>query len=231
MEAKLLLIETSGKVGQVGLAEGNRLLTGAELSLQHKHNRDLAPAIKTLLDNAGWTARELGAVIVSLGPGSYTGLRVGLMSAKTLAYATGCGLIAVETFACLARQAGSVAGRLDVVDDAQRGNVYCQSFTRQGLTEDWRSASELAVAPYAEWLAHRDPSAWATGPGLHIQPAWQHDLPKKLPTEAWLPRLSSLLEEGLKNGKGMSTSQTQALEPLYLRPSSAEEKWEALGRT
>ena len=54
---------------------------------------------------AGWQPRDVQAVIVSRGPGSYTGLRVGIISAKTFAYATGCDLLAVDTFAALALQA------------------------------------------------------------------------------------------------------------------------------
>ncbi len=105
MEAKFLLLETSGSVGQVGLGLGSQLLAQQALDIHHRHNRDLAPAVAALLRGAGWRPRDLQGVIVSSGPGSYTGLRVGIMSAKTLAYVTGCVLIAVDTFACLARQA------------------------------------------------------------------------------------------------------------------------------
>ena len=58
-----------------------------------------------LLAKQAWRARELDGVIVSRGPGSYTGLRVGIISAKTLAYAVGCKLLAIDTFAAIARQA------------------------------------------------------------------------------------------------------------------------------
>ena len=75
------------------------------LDESRRHARDLAPAVRDLLAEQGWPARSLEAVIVSRGPGSYTGLRVGIMSAKTLAYATGCALLAVDTFAVIARQA------------------------------------------------------------------------------------------------------------------------------
>src|SRR5262245_52282348 len=93
---RLLILETSGRLGQVAVAGGSALRERRRLDEARRHARDLAPAVADLLATQGWKARDLHAVIVSLGPGSYTGLRVGLMSAKTLAYATGCTLIGVE---------------------------------------------------------------------------------------------------------------------------------------
>src|SRR5215471_12911522 len=105
MDARLLLLETSGRVGQVALAEGGRLRGVRRLEETRRHARDLAPAVRELLAAQGWRVRDLHGVIVSRGPGSYTGLRVGIMSAKALAYATGCTLLAIDTFAVIAGQA------------------------------------------------------------------------------------------------------------------------------
>src|SRR5262245_54581541 len=89
-EPRLLILETSGKTGRVALAEGARLGIVRTLDEARRHARDLAPTIAQLCADYGWKVRELDGVVVSLGPGSYTGLRVGIMSAKTLAYASGC---------------------------------------------------------------------------------------------------------------------------------------------
>src|SRR5207245_2582512 len=110
---RLLLLETSGRVGHVALAEGQTLRGARRLDEARRHARDLAPAVRDLLKDAGWTAKSLDAVIVSRGPGSYTGLRVGIMSATALAYATGCKLLGIDTFAVIARQAPPQAQRLD----------------------------------------------------------------------------------------------------------------------
>ena len=97
-----LLLETSGRVGTVAVATEDTLLAQVSLDQAQRHARDLVPAIAQLLKGQGWTARDLAGIFVSRGPGSYTGLRVGLMSAKTLAYAIGCRLILVDTFAAIA---------------------------------------------------------------------------------------------------------------------------------
>src|SRR6516225_3465310 len=71
-EPRFLSLETSGRVGQVALAEGDQVRGVRRLDEARRHARDLAPAVKDLLDRQGWRPRDLQAVIVSRGPGSYT---------------------------------------------------------------------------------------------------------------------------------------------------------------
>src|SRR5207245_2934455 len=120
-----------------------------------------------LLAQQGWKARELDAVFVSRGPGSYTGLRVGIMSAKTLSYATGCALLGIETFAAVAHQAPVGMARLDVIADAQQGRVYVQSFERTA-EETWQAVTALSIQRFDEWSSSRDASAGVSGPGLAV---------------------------------------------------------------
>jgi tRNA threonylcarbamoyladenosine biosynthesis protein TsaB len=230
MEVKFLLLETSGLNAQVGLGLGSRVLVQQALDIHHRHNRDLAPTVAALVRGAGWQPRDLQAVIVSRGPGSYTGLRVGIMSAKTLAYATGCRLIAVETFACLARQAPQDVSSLDVVADAQQGNVYTQSFERNERTRVWQTTSALSVEPVSAWLARRQPSTEVTGPGLIPLANKLGAFAKFVPSDCWLPKLETLLEAGIDQNS-IVPAELLTLEPLYLRPSSAEQKWDSLGRS
>jgi tRNA threonylcarbamoyladenosine biosynthesis protein TsaB len=126
--ARSLILETSQRLAQVALAEGDQVIAARSLEEARRHARDLAPALHELLAERSWAARSLEAIFVSRGPGSYTGLRVGVMSAKVLAYATGCALLAVDTFAALARQSG--AKLVDVIADAQQERVYAQRFWR-----------------------------------------------------------------------------------------------------
>jgi tRNA threonylcarbamoyladenosine biosynthesis protein TsaB len=188
-----------------------------------RHARELTPAMAELLAEQNWRPRDIQAMIVSRGPGSYTGLRVGIMSAKTFAYAAGCALIAVDTFAAIALQAPPPISRVDVLADAQQDKVYVQSFVRS--TEDWQPASELAIRKFAEWLAAREPSAWVTGPGLL---KWASHLPtevSQIDASLWEPQPASLLRIGLARYRAGQRDDLWTLEPLYLRPSSAEEQW------
>src|SRR5438067_2106851 len=144
MNPRLLILETSGRIGLVGLAEGSRLVASRRLDEARRHARDLAPAVAELLKDQKWKPGDVQAVIVSRGPGSYTGLRVGIMSAKTFAYATGCPLLAIDTFAAIAAQAPVEASRVDVIADAQQEKGYVQRFVR-AEPDHWSAASALRI--------------------------------------------------------------------------------------
>ncbi len=222
---RLLILETSGRTGYVGVALGEELRGVRRLDEARRHARDLAPAMAELLAKQGWRPRDIHAVIVSRGPGSYTGLRVGIMSAKAFAYAAGSALIAVDTFPVLASQAPASIARVDVLADAQQDKVYVQSFARSA--EEWQPASELAIRRFADWLTAREPSTWVTGPGLL---KWASHLPADIPqaeASLWEPQPASLLRLGLQRYSAGNPDDPWTLEPLYLRPSSAEEQWRA----
>ncbi len=220
---RLLLLETSGRRGLVAVAAGATVRGLRRLDESRRHARDLAPAVADLLAEQGWKARQLDGVIVGRGPGSYTGLRVGLMSARTLAYATGCALLGIDTFAVIARQAPAECSLIDVLADAQQDKVYVQSYARS--CEGWRTAGELGIRPFAQWLAERDDRAWVGGPGLV---KWHSHLPEGVPytpQEAWEPGVEALLALGLARLESGQRDDPFVLEPLYLRGSSAEEQW------
>jgi tRNA threonylcarbamoyladenosine biosynthesis protein TsaB len=224
---RLLILETSGRAGQVALAVGDEVRGARVLDETRRHARDLAPTVADLLQGQGWRARDLDGVIVGRGPGSYTGLRVGLMSARTLAYATGCALLAVDTFAALAFQVPTEVERVDVLADAQQDRVYFQPFVR--VEGGWRPPAGPAVIRVADWLAQRESSAAVTGPGLV---KWQGQLPPEIPrvpAEAWHPRPESLLRLGLARFRAGERDDLWTVEPLYLRASSAEEQWDRRG--
>jgi tRNA threonylcarbamoyladenosine biosynthesis protein TsaB len=217
---RLLLIDTSHRLGLVALAEGERVLGERRLDEARRHARDLVPAMRDLLVEQGWRARELAGVVVSRGPGSYTGLRVGVMSAKTLAYAAGCKLLAIDTFAAIAWQAPPEATALDVIADAQQEKLYVQRFTASA------AADVLRIQAFAEWQATLADEAWVSGPGLE---KFAKQLPphvRLVPQEEWFPRGGSLLRLGLARLQCGEHDDPFVIEPIYLRPSSAEEKWQ-----
>jgi len=228
-EPRLLVIETSSQAGQVALAAGERLLGVRRLDEARRHARDLAPAVRDLLTEQAWRARDLQGVVVSRGPGSYTGLRVGVMSAKALAYATGCALLAVDTFAAIARQAAPEALTLHVLADAQQDKIYVQPFRRAAAGAELTALSALTIQPVEEWLPRLPAGAWVSGPGLRKYAG-------RLPAGVSLvevnrrePQPESLLQLGLARYLRGERDDLWAVEPLYLRPSSAEEQWDRKG--
>jgi tRNA threonylcarbamoyladenosine biosynthesis protein TsaB len=223
-EPRILILETSGKVGQVALAEGEELRGVHRLDEARRHARDLVPAVAELLKANRWQPKDVQAVIVSRGPGSYTGLRVGIMSAKTFAYVTGSTLLAIDTFAAIAAQSPKDATSVDVLADAQQKKVYVQRFDRLG--SGWAPASPLRIDSLTNWLTQRDPGAWVTGPGLRAYSGLLSEQVLTVPAAAWDPQPVSLLKLGLARYRAGECDDYWTLEPLYLRPSSAEEKWQ-----
>lgn len=225
-DPRLLILETSGRRGAVAVARGEQLLGVRILDEGQRNARDLAPTVAELLRAQGWAVKQLDTVVVSRGPGSYTGLRVGIMTAKTLAYATGCAVLGIDTFAAVALQSPPECPRVDVIGDAQKEDVYVQPFARGDV---WRSSGELRVEPFALWLERRDPEAWVSGPGLV---KWEARLPPdipRVPVGSREPSVESLLALGLARYRAEERDDLFALEPLYLRPSAAERQWR--GRT
>ncbi len=216
MDERFLIIDTSQRQGQVAVANGSAVLDTRHLQEARRHARDLAPSVKALLQEQGWQARELTGIFVARGPGSYTGLRVGLISAKILAYAIGCPLLGIDTFSAIACQVPGEPALIEVIADAQQGKVYAQRFDR-------RVAGELTIVPFLAWSATVSAGCVVTGPGLELYAA---NLPAEVcmaGKEHWLPRPESTLKLALERRQRGQKDDPFALEPLYLRVSSAEE--------
>ena len=98
---KVLGIETSGDIGGVVLSKDYKIVLSKEFGCM-QHSKELVPAIKSAFHKAGWTPKDIDLIAVDVGPGSYTGLRVGITCAKTLAYALQKPVIDVPIFDIIA---------------------------------------------------------------------------------------------------------------------------------
>ena len=222
-----LIIETSSRGGQVGLAVDGVIAHSAQLDPTRRNNRDLAPTTSALLQAGGFTPKQLAGVMVSQGPGSFTGLRVGVMSGKMLAYATGCKLIAVPTFWTIAAQTPAQFEQVEVIADGLQGLVYAQRFHR--TADRWDATEPLHLEPATTWVARLTPAVCVTGPGVILHDA---SIPQNIPRAAVTnrgPSLQALFQIGSRLPP-LARGDLMQLEPLYLRPSSAEEQAARAGK-
>jgi tRNA threonylcarbamoyladenosine biosynthesis protein TsaB len=104
-----LLIDTATRQSSVGLADGTRLVSASTRQSEHRHGSLLLEQLEDVLAAAGVSRKEIAAIGVGIGPGSFTGLRVGLAAAKTIAYALGCSIVGISSAATLARAAAAGA--------------------------------------------------------------------------------------------------------------------------
>lgn len=186
----------------------------------------MIPTVGAMLSAESLRPRDLAGVMISRGPGSYTGLRVGLATAKALAYALGCQLRAVETFAAIAEQAPAEANHLWVIADALQNQVYVQRFDR--TPAGWVPFQELRIGAVDEWLNWLPAGVHVSGPGVAV---YADAIPQTclLVSEADRePRVESVFAVGLRLSP-LTREELFALEPLYLRGSSAEEKAASAG--
>lgn len=134
---KILSIETSISVCSIAIHENGKLLALSELHQDNVHGSKLVPLIKSLLEQADYTIGSFDAVAIAQGPGSYTGLRIGVSTAKGLAFAHDLPLIGIDSLDGLGRQlVGQVAAGSFIVPmiDARRMEVYAKVLDFNGET-------------------------------------------------------------------------------------------------
>ncbi len=152
---KILAIDTSTQALGVALLEGERIIAESITNLKINHSIRLMPTIEEVLATVGWQPEEIELVAVTKGPGSYTGLRVGITTAKTYAWTLGIPLVAVSTLETMAYPLRHFGGAIAPIIDARRGEVYTGLFS-VNLADQAKQFIELAperIMPLTEWLA------------------------------------------------------------------------------
>ena len=161
----VLAIDTSTRVGGVALCRGDQLLGEDTWQAGGHQTRQVLPAAARLWERAGCTVRDLALVVVATGPGSFTGLRVGVSLAKGLCLPLGIPLVGVPTLDALAYQlaAGTASARLVAVVDAGRGHYYAGTYAARG--DQLRREGSFAVVTADELpaLVHRSRGAVVVG--------------------------------------------------------------------
>ena len=226
----LMGIETSRRDGTVVLSRDGRILGERLLNREgRRHAQTLVAEMNDLAQESGIRLRDCGAVAVSIGPGSFTGLRVGVAAAKTLAYATGCRLAAVDTFLCIAQASPSDVGKVTVIGDAQRGDLYVGHYLR-GRDGFFMRAGEIAIVNARQWYCRLSADDIISGPGVD---KYADELPRAcriLESEFRHPQAAIVAQLGERQILSGDLADLWKLEPFYLRPSAAEEKRDASGR-
>jgi tRNA threonylcarbamoyladenosine biosynthesis protein TsaB len=255
---RILAIETSGGRGGVAILEtpdthGPRadpaVLEELYLGEGLRHGRDLVPAIQDACRRAGWDRRRIDLVAVSIGPGSFTGIRIAVTLAKVMAFDTGAKVVAVPSLRALAHNAPADRQRVAAIVDAKRGGLFASIFERRGgsalIEEDAVRArgGSRGVSPSGPLL---EEFSEIFGPAL-IEP---EDLARQLaapafvlghgitkgrpalagfelaPQDLWDVRPSIIGRLGAELFARGQEADPLRLEPIYIRPPEAQEIWQ-----
>jgi tRNA threonylcarbamoyladenosine biosynthesis protein TsaB len=224
---KILALETSGQAGSVALLDADALVAERSLPADDRNAKTLAPAIRDILAAADWQPSDIRLVAVAVGPGSFTGLRVGVTTAKTFAYAVRAEVIGVNTLEAIAAQAPPDVDRVAVVLDAQRQQVFAAEFAR-GPAGDFECVRETAIVDNDVWLAKLDPAVAVSGLGLEKLSARLPSNIRVVASEYWSLRAASIGHLGWRSYQAGRRDDLWRLVPQYFRRSAAEEKLEKM---
>ena len=151
----ILSLDTSTTVCSVALHQDNILLGSYELFTERTSAAMLTTLISEVVTHTGHELNQLDAIAVAKGPGSYTGLRIGVSTAKGLCFALDKPLVAVNTLAAMAEQVRAffpATYTLCPMIDARRMEVYCALYTTSGVEVDATSAQIIDANSFADWL-------------------------------------------------------------------------------
>jgi len=247
---RILAVETSGARGGIALADGENLLSEVRLGEGLRHGRDLILAAKAACREAGWPPRAIDLVAVSIGPGSFTGIRIAVVLAKFLAWDAGTQVVAVPSLRALAENAPADRLRVVPIVDAKRGGLFAGIFERRDTPAPGDPGARRG-------LVRRGPGEGGSGGSLSefdeifgpalIEP---EDLAKRLeppafilghgitkgraalspfdlaPEELWDVRPGVVARLGYELAASGRFADPLLLEPIYIRPPEAQEIWD-----
>ena len=162
----ILAFETSAKAASVALMEGAKLLGESYQNTGLTHSQTLMVMAEDLLKQCGKSAQDVEAVAVAEGPGSFTGVRIGVAAAKGFAWGKEIPCYGVSTLEAMAESLGIYEGFVCPVMDARRSQVYNALFyVNQGTIERHREDRAIALADLQEDLEHQDGPIYLVGDG------------------------------------------------------------------
>lgn len=128
-DMKILAVDSATRSCSVAIMDGERLLAERILNHGGTHTTELMPMIDSLLNDCGLSIHNMGGLAVTIGPGSFTGLRIGLSTVKGLAFAVSLPVAGISSLDALASQAFFAAVRICPMIDARKGEVYTAEYT------------------------------------------------------------------------------------------------------
>ncbi len=229
MAGKLAIaIETSCRTGSVALGRDDELLGRLAFEAGGRHATQLIARLRTLLDDAGVRPRDVDEVYVSAGPGSFTGLRVGVTAVRTFAQAVSrVRCVSVPTAWVVAENAMELSWEhLGVIMDARRGSVFATVFARAGQTP--RELSPGAAVAIGDFLATAPRPILLVGEGLAYE-SLEGDGVDAVAEQSAIhtPTAENVWRVGRRlAGAGQFTDYSRLL-PTYAREPEAVRQWES----
>ncbi len=216
-----LALETATIPGSVALTDELETLAIRHFEKSERTVQWLAPAIRQLLVEQELTPADLDLIGLVEGPGSFTGLRIGVTTAKMLGYALECPLVALNTLDVIAFQANETsADRLDVVMNAQRKELFVKSYQKDD--GHWTPLADVQVLSLPAWMNRLGSGVAVTGPELARIDAEQLGEATIVDSSRWQPTAISVADLARQHLAKHPPHDLWKLVPQYYRKSYVE---------
>ena len=212
---KLLAFDTSNQALSLAILEDEHLLAQTTLNIKKNHSITLMPAIDFLMNSLDMKPKDLDRIVVAQGPGSYTGLRIAVATAKTLAHTLKIELVGVSSLLALVPE--QVEGLVIPIMDARRNNVYA-GFYQSGQAV--RPEAPLPLAEVLEMAGTADQPVTFVGETATFAEQIKDALPQAA-IQSTLPDAATIGRLGLD----LQAQSIHDFVPNYLKRVEAEENW------
>jgi tRNA threonylcarbamoyladenosine biosynthesis protein TsaB len=226
---KVLGIDTSTTCGSIGLIHDEIVISEYLLNLSVTHSERLLDAIDLVLRKGRCALTDLDGLAISIGPGSFTGVRIGVSTVKGLAYAVQKPVVGVSTLDVLASQVSPTPYLICPIIDARKGEVYSAFYRYEGFNRLKRLSEYQAIRPEVLSGMLKEPTIFL-GDGVKT---YGEDLRNSLklfalfsPTALHIPHGSAVARLGVELLLRGEVLDLAAFTPLYVRLSEAEIKWQ-----
>ena len=222
---KVLGIETSGLAGNIAVCDGNTVVGKKTYDKNLSHGKEIVSSLESIFNEIEWKPNDIDLIAVSIGPGSYTGLRIGVTCAKTLAYGLAKPVIDVPTLDVLVENVkDSNARTICPVIDAKRKSVYACIYERNNNTN--KKVTDYLIISPDSLIDMLPESTLIFGDGIapYRQIFAQKDLTVLSDEKLGIVDAANVARLGMERYEQGMRCEINALAPLYLRKSEAEER-------
>lgn len=220
-EPIIIAVETSGRYGSAALAQGSQFLKEVRFSSAMKHSAELLAVIEKMLNDFGKKPEQIEQVYISIGPGSFTGLRIAVAFAKTMFLANKCKIAAVDTLDVIASNITEPEKykRIGTILDAKRGQFFAAAYELENGNKYRKTLDDclITAGDFLEKNVNSEP-IWLLGEGLvYYRDNFKTDGVNFLDEQYWWPKASRVHQLGCEKAQDNLFEDAYSLQPFYLR--------------